>query len=163
MCGWFYVKGTSRKTGDFHLAQNKAPTPTIKGYLPNSFQGSLFLENLRKPRENGSGFWKALELGVSLLQNPFQNQPQHFKPHGLASQEGRAQGAAAVNAAEAADRLRAAKTASGASGALKTPFAERVAGAQKAVGRSENSGGKGTRSGGKGFDPRTVRQFQQGI
>ncbi|CAJ1366533.1 unnamed protein product [Effrenium voratum] len=48
-------------------------------------------------------------------------------------EEGRAQGAAAVNAAEAADRLRAAKTASGASGALKTPFAERVAGAQKAL------------------------------
>ena len=30
----------------------------FQGYLFHSFQGSFFLENLRKPRENGSGFWK---------------------------------------------------------------------------------------------------------
>ncbi|CAJ1384146.1 unnamed protein product [Effrenium voratum] len=69
-------------------------------------------------------------------------------------EEGRAQGAAAVNAAEAADRLRAAKTASGASGALKTPFAERVAGAQKAVGLLEEANAELAKT--AGMNPKAV-------
>ena len=40
-CGFCFVGGFIRKATE------------LQGYLPHSFQGSFFLENLRKPRENG--------------------------------------------------------------------------------------------------------------